>query len=540
MKYKLSDLLPVINQTLESGGTFTLPVTGTSMLPLLREKRDSVTLKKAALPLKKGDLPLYRRADGAFVLHRVIGRDDRGYVLCGDNQFDLERGIADTNIIGITTGITRGKHEFSVNAPLYRAYVRLWTALVGVRYPLRRLRRSAKVTDESAAEGFYQPKPCVSYTLKLLRAALDGTEPPSVPDDVDMADVLRLARSHRVANTAAYAVLKLPVDESVKKAFQTELFRVVQRQAVQAAALKAIEERFTEAKIKFCVLKGAALSALYPSADMRFSLDMDIWVDSENVSTAEQILKGLGYSQEGERTTKDIAFVKKPALTVELHFDLNFETDLTHDYFQQLPLRLVPSPDNPYCLRMTNEDLFVYVLGHTAHHFLTAGTGIRSVLDDYLLRQKLLSDGDTTVVDRELEAAGLTEFSRQLAALGDCWFAEGASTDTVRRMQKYIIESGVFGTESAFYVNSTVTQSKIGGSKALYVLERIFPSYTVMTALFPKLKKVPVLLPFCWAARWVKIFFNLKRVTGEITSVAAADKGIRYDRSDLFGKLGFH
>ena len=42
MKYKLSDLIPIIKETLAGDKEFTLPVTGTSMLPLLVEKRDSI------------------------------------------------------------------------------------------------------------------------------------------------------------------------------------------------------------------------------------------------------------------------------------------------------------------------------------------------------------------------------------------------------------------------------------------------------------------------------------------------------------------
>ena len=71
-KIKLEQLLPVIQETLDGGKEFTLPVTGTSMLPLLVQGRDTVVLKKAELPLKKGDLPLYRRKDGTFILQRIV------------------------------------------------------------------------------------------------------------------------------------------------------------------------------------------------------------------------------------------------------------------------------------------------------------------------------------------------------------------------------------------------------------------------------------------------------------------------------------
>ena len=89
-KVRLSELPPIMEETLRAGGTVRLPITGTSMLPLLVEGRDTVALQKA---LQKYDLPLYLRKDGAIVLHRVVGVNDDGtYTMCGDNQWVKESG----------------------------------------------------------------------------------------------------------------------------------------------------------------------------------------------------------------------------------------------------------------------------------------------------------------------------------------------------------------------------------------------------------------------------------------------------------------
>lgn len=91
---RLEELLPVIEETLASGGTVRLPITGTSMLPLLVAGRDTVVLARADTRLQTYDLPLYRRENGAFVLHRVVGvAEDGTYICCGDNQWVKEPGI---------------------------------------------------------------------------------------------------------------------------------------------------------------------------------------------------------------------------------------------------------------------------------------------------------------------------------------------------------------------------------------------------------------------------------------------------------------
>ena len=99
---ELADTIDVIEEILQSGGEFKLYPKGKSMLPFIVEGKDSVVLRKNAGELKRHDVAFYRRRNGQFVLHRVVKRSkDGSYVMCGDNQIVLERGIAEDQIIGI-------------------------------------------------------------------------------------------------------------------------------------------------------------------------------------------------------------------------------------------------------------------------------------------------------------------------------------------------------------------------------------------------------------------------------------------------------
>ena len=69
---ELSLLLPLIEEVLAQGGEFELHPRGKSMLPAIREGRDTVMLSRATPPYTRGDLLLYRRTNGTFVLHRVV------------------------------------------------------------------------------------------------------------------------------------------------------------------------------------------------------------------------------------------------------------------------------------------------------------------------------------------------------------------------------------------------------------------------------------------------------------------------------------
>ena len=101
-------MYPLIREVLDADGTFSLTITGTSMYPFILGGRDQVTLSKLTRPLKKNDLPLYRRRDGAFVLHRVVRVEQDGtYTMCGDHQNQLERGIRPEQMIALATAFVR-------------------------------------------------------------------------------------------------------------------------------------------------------------------------------------------------------------------------------------------------------------------------------------------------------------------------------------------------------------------------------------------------------------------------------------------------
>lgn len=130
---KLEEIMPVIEEKLLSGGTVEIPITGTSMLPLLVEGRDSVILTAYKNKLSKYDLPLYRRADGKYVLHRVLKAENGVYTMCGDNQWVMEKGITDKQIIGVACEINRNGKSFRTDSGRYKAYCRIWKMLLPIR-----------------------------------------------------------------------------------------------------------------------------------------------------------------------------------------------------------------------------------------------------------------------------------------------------------------------------------------------------------------------------------------------------------------------
>ena len=104
-------------------------------MPLLRQGLDSVILVKGEEAPKKRDIIFYKRPNGQFVLHRIVGTSKDGtYVLCGDNQTQLEKGITDGMIIAVVSDVFRGEKKLEKNTPSRRMYEVLWCAM-----PLRKV-----------------------------------------------------------------------------------------------------------------------------------------------------------------------------------------------------------------------------------------------------------------------------------------------------------------------------------------------------------------------------------------------------------------
>lgn len=121
---------------------------GDSMKPMIREGRDLLVIRPANGKLKRLDIPLYRRGNGAYVLHRVIWIRKDGYVLCGDNRYRPEYGIKGSQVIGVLAAVVRDGREEPVDSFKWKWFGYAWTFLFPVRVlagkgrtALRRIRK---------------------------------------------------------------------------------------------------------------------------------------------------------------------------------------------------------------------------------------------------------------------------------------------------------------------------------------------------------------------------------------------------------------
>lgn len=130
----------VLEKEILSGRPVVTMTYGDSMEPLLFHRNTRVVIQKAEGILKRGDLPVYRRPSGQFVMHRVIRVKDGCYYTRGDNRCGAERVPVDW-VLGVVTEIYRKKRHIYVTDRSYRVYVAVWNMIYPLRYVLYRGRR---------------------------------------------------------------------------------------------------------------------------------------------------------------------------------------------------------------------------------------------------------------------------------------------------------------------------------------------------------------------------------------------------------------
>ena len=120
-------------EELERHGKIIYTNVGDSMEPLIRQGKDIIVIEKTHGKLRKYDVPLYKRDNGQYVLHRILKVRENDYVICGDNRYTPEYGISDRHIIGVLGAVERNGRMINVTDMKYRLYVHIWCDFFPIR-----------------------------------------------------------------------------------------------------------------------------------------------------------------------------------------------------------------------------------------------------------------------------------------------------------------------------------------------------------------------------------------------------------------------
>ena len=352
---------------------------------------------------------------------------------------------------------------------------------------------------------------------EILYASLNETEAASTVAErltpEALAPVCRLARKHDLLHVVAAFVQnhKIRADaklsEGLRRALMTSVYRCQQMKHAFAEICDALDG----AGIPHIPLKGSVIRPYYPYESMRTSCDIDILIHREDLEGAVKVLTDKGYRCEKEQF-HDVSLYSPGGIHLELHFHLKEGVNSMDAVLKDAWDYAVPTTGSRYGFR---ESFFVFhMYAHMAYHFVSGGCGIRSLMDIWVMEQKMgLSH---TCAKELLTRAGLYDFARGMSRVANRCFTENVTDDFTELALKYIYAGGVYGSKE----NTVAVKKSQNKSSFVYVLRRMFLPYRTMVFGYPILKKAPFLLPFCWVVRWVRaIFGKSKKISHEINCV---------------------
>ena len=358
--------------------------------------------------------------------------------------------------------------------------------------------------------------------IYLISCAVNKTE--SDADRVrkiDLDALYSFAQTHSLLCLCAYAL----ADAGIKD----ERFTQAQAKAIRRSALfdierKKIMEALDHAGIWYMPLKGSILQAYYPKFGMREMSDVDILCDPQRISDVKKIMESMGYECHHFGSGTDDAYFKPPMLNFEMHHCLfdDLEYKVFGAYYRDVKLRLIRDNDTSLCYRFRDEDLYLYILAHMFKHYVYAGTGLRALLDVYLIVKRENTSLDFDYIGSEAEKLGIAEFEQTCRVFANRIFSSGELSEELADEFSYMLRSGAYGTaESREYNYLYRRLNGKGGfsAKMKYFFSRIFINKFDLRFCYPFFYHHRYLLPALYVYRVFRGLFQIKRLFAEAERV---------------------
>ena len=131
-------LMPKLLALLEETESVPLVISGSSMSPFLVHRRDTVYLSRVCRTLKKGDMILFRRDSGDYILHRILRTENGLYTLIGDAQNWVEP-VREDQILALVTAVRRKGRLLTEGSFRWIFFEKIWLRMIPLRRPIMKL-----------------------------------------------------------------------------------------------------------------------------------------------------------------------------------------------------------------------------------------------------------------------------------------------------------------------------------------------------------------------------------------------------------------
>ncbi len=362
---------------------------------------------------------------------------------------------------------------------------------------------------------------------------------------MDWERLFRTADYHRVANIIYLGLLGN--GGLVSERWMNRFFDRYQECLYNGDACEAGEKEVLTLldmeEIPCIILSSSTVRGLYELSEMADLSPLRLYLDPENYVRVKGYLVDLGYEtiqtypEYGERMHR------LSGLNVDIYRKMPFKTRYYEKGLRNLVLRARVRNGGKTVRILSAEDRLVYRLASAAYQYATDGLLIRDMLDLFLYHKAWRAHLDREYVMKKLQDFRIDMLAFKLLHLSYMWFGEKEDKEYIQSGESLedvasfdVLENRIFSRGEDGKDNETDPQA-LGLMRRLQkdeekelrrlrhqnfhrkMAERkravsrffqwVFPDYKYMSALYPNLEKAPVLLPFYWLLRGMRLMMGM-------------------------------
>ncbi len=367
-----------------------------------------------------------------------------------------------------------------------------------------------------------------TYLLHMIASVINGTKCPNPPVELNWTNVLKLAHLHSVEVLLYYAVQKLDKDKQPDSELMQKLvkrYRIgIGADTAQSIDANMIFSVLENEKIDSAIVKGYFTKTFYPSPEMREMCDLDFllrrYEDRKRVD--DIMVNKLGYTMFGEEEGFHGEYKKPPFMFVDFTDCLIPKSYPSHKYFSDIWDRVERVEGYEHIYKMRLDDFYIYMLAHTAKHYINGGIGLRYILDFYVFYGKNRDIAESPDVINTLKNLNLLDFHGNIVRLSREWFSSAENEINNDDVFEHIMRCGVYGKKEVVAANSYL---KNKGGVFGFFIKKMFPTMSYMREIFPFLNKLPFLLPIMWVVNWFRVLLlHPKKISKTVNASTGFDK----------------
>lgn len=389
-----------------------------------------------------------------------------------------------------------------------------------------------------------------AYLIRVLSAAVNGTEAPLPYKNINWNSVIY--RAHKCGFDSAFAstVLSLPKEhlpkEDVINILEKKINIGVFIDSNLNFEIEKLLKTFDENGVKNVPVKGYFMKKEYPRSDFRSVSDFDILFDEKQIETVSNAFDKLGYKFI-HNDDNQFHFRKEPYIYVEMHTTLVHEFEYYYPYLFDALEKSIKRENYGFSYELSVEDHYLYMIIHSSNHFRLAGLSVRMLLDLYVYYRNHKDGFDYEYLNERLKLYKLDTFEKRVREIAFDWFSPDKQLIKFDDFEVFVLLSATLGrVETSVMISSHkhIMTGKNNGKKKTkfsYFIKNVFPGRNVMYVDYPYVNKYPFLLPVSWSVMWFKRFFVFKNVNvkkGLKNRFSYTEKDTEYYKN-LLNEAGF-